>query len=406
MALLRGKRVAALASPTAIRFMYSACEPDAFSDAKRSPSSRKHERLHAVISDEHGAFGRTPVTPMTPAPYTIGVDLGGTNLRVAAYSKDSGLLEQIQLPTRLPDGRDAVVRDMSGAIERLIETNSRAALAGIGVGSPGPIELPEGRLRSLPNLPGWDGFELRATIERMLGMPVIVENDANLAALAECLLGKGKSLGVDSLCMLTLGTGVGNGIILGGKVWDGMNGMAGEAGHATVWPDGHICGCGNHGCLEQYASATAVCRMAREAIAGGNAPGLANLQKKNGEFSARTLAEAARAGDRDAQKIFDMVGRSLGIGLGALINTLNLPLYVVGGGLAQAWDLFAPKMFEELRLRSYVYRFTDGEVDAHGHRSAKTHVEPAALGAESGILGACLLPFVARDDSKVRRARD
>jgi glucokinase len=358
------------------------------------------------MSDEDGASRGARVTPMTPAPYTIGVDLGGTNLRVAAYSKNSGMLEQIQLPTRLPDGRDAVVRDMSAAIERLIEKNSRAALAGIGVGSPGPIELPEGRLRSLPNLPGWDGFELRATVERMLGIPVIVENDANLAALAECLLGKGKSLGTDSLCMLTLGTGVGNGIILGGRVWDGMNGMAGEAGHATIWPDGHPCGCGSHGCLEQYASATAVCRMAREAIAGGNAPALANLQKKHGEFSARQLAEAARAGDRDAQKIFDLVGRSLGIGLGALINTLNLPLYVVGGGVAQAWDLFAPKLFEELQHRSYVYRLTDGEIDAHGHRSAKTHVEPAALGAESGILGACLLPFVARDDSKTQPAQD
>jgi glucokinase len=330
---------------------------------------------------------------MTPAPYTIGVDLGGTNLRVAAYSKTSGVLEQIQLPTRLQAGRDAVVRDMCGAIQQLIDKHSRAALIGIGVGSPGPIELPEGRLRKLPNLPGWEGLELRTAIQAILGMPVIVENDANLAALAECLLGKGRSLGVDSLCMLTLGTGVGNGIILNGKVFDGMNGMAGEAGHATIWPDGHTCGCGSNGCLEQYASATAVCRLAREAIAKGDAPGLAVLQNKNPEFTARDLAELARAGDASAQKVYDLVGRSLGIGLAALINTLNLPLYVVGGGVAQAWDLFSAKMFEELRHRSYVYRFTDGTLDAQGHRSAKTYVEPAELGAESGILGACLLPF-------------
>jgi len=394
-----------LALRTAIRFMYSACEPGLFCDAKPGSSSRNLQQLHAVSSDELGAFRGARVTTMTSVPYTIGVDLGGTNLRVAAYSKNSGMLEQIQLRTRLPDGRDAVVRDMCGAIERLIEKNSPGVPAGIGIGSPGPIELPEGRLRHLPNLPGWDGFELRATVERILGMPVIVENDANLAALAECLLGKGKSLGTDSLCMLTLGTGVGNGIILGGKVWDGMNGMAGEAGHATIWPDGHICGCGSHGCLEQYASATAVRRMAREAIAGGEAPGLAALQKKHAEFTARELAETARAGDPDAQKTFEMVGRSLGIGLGALINTLNLPLYVVGGGVAQAWDLFAPKMFEELRHRSYVYRLTDGQVDAHGHRSAKTHVEPAELGAESGILGACLLPFVVCGDSKTQQAQ-
>lgn len=331
---------------------------------------------------------------MTLAPYTIGVDLGGTNLRIAAYNKTSGVLEQIQLPTRLRDGRDAVVRDMCAAIVQLIQKYSRSTLAGIGVGSPGPIELPAGRLRDLPNLPGWGGLELRTTLEEALGMAVIVENDANLAALAECLLGKGKSMGIDSLCMLTLGTGVGNGIILGGKIWDGMNGMAGEAGHATIWPDGHVCGCGSNGCLEQYASATAVRRLADEAIAAWGAPGIDNLRERSAAFNSRDLADLARSGDPDAQKIFDLVGRSLGIGLGALINTLNLPLYVVGGGVAQAWDLFAPKMSAELKHRSYVYRFTDGEIDAHGHRSAKTYVEPAELGAESGILGACLLPFV------------
>jgi glucokinase len=330
---------------------------------------------------------------MTPAPYTIGVDLGGTNLRIAAYSKASGILEQIQLPTRLRAGRDAVIRDMAGAIRQLVDKHSQGALAGIGVGSPGPIELPEGRLRNLPNLPGWEGLELRTAIQDILGIPVIVENDANLAALAECLLGKGKSLGVDSLCMLTLGTGVGNGIILHGKVFDGMNGMAGEAGHATVWPDGHVCGCGSHGCLEQYASATAVVRLAHEAIARGGAPGIVALQQENPEFTARDLADLARAGDGGAQQVYDLVGRSLGLGLAALVNTLNLPLYVVGGGVAQAWDRFSAKMFEELRHRSYVYRFTDGQVDAQGHRNAKTCVEPAELGTESGILGACLLPF-------------
>jgi glucokinase len=330
---------------------------------------------------------------MKPAPYTIGVDLGGTNLRIAAYSETSGILDQIHLPTRLQAGRDAVVRDMCAAIQQLIDRHSRAALAGIGVGSPGPIELPEGRLRNLPNLPGWEGLELRAAIQNILGLSVIVENDANLAALAECLLGRGKSLGINSLCMLTLGTGVGNGIILDGRVFDGMNGMAGEAGHATIWPDGHVCGCGSHGCLEQYASATAVRRLAQEAIARGNAPGLSALQEKHPSFTSLELAELARAGDPDAQKVFDLVGRSLGLSLAALVNTLNLPLYVIGGGVAQAWDLFSPKMFEELHHRSYIYRFTDGSVDAQGHRNAKTYVEQAELGAESGILGACLLPF-------------
>jgi glucokinase len=139
--------------------------------------------------------------------------------------------------------------------------------------------------------------------------------------------------------------------------------------------------------------------MADEAIAKGKAPGLLALKKMDPAFTSRDLADLARAGDTAASQIFEMVGRSLGIGLAALVNTLNLPLYVVGGGVAQAWDLFAPKLFEELQHRSYVYRLTDGQLDAFGHRSAKTHIERAELGADSGILGACLLPFTVPQDN-------
>jgi len=321
---------------------------------------------------------------MSSARFSIGVDLGGTNLRVAAYTQEAGLLETILLPTGLGEGREAVASDMCGGIVRLRDRYSaQFTLAGIGVGSPGPLELPAGRLRQPPNLPGWDGFELRATLERALGRAVAVENDANLAALAECVLGKGKERGVDSLCMLTLGTGVGGGIILRGEIWDGMNGMAGEAGHLNIWTDGAACGCGGRGCLEAYASATAVRRMADERIAGGNAPGLAALQQRNSAFSAEEVAELARARDVEACAIYEMVGRSLGIGLASLVNMLNLPLYVLGGGVASAWELFAPAMFTELQSRSYVYRLS------------KPEISRAELGVEAGLLGACLLPFYA-----------
>jgi glucokinase len=326
--------------------------------------------------------------------YSIGVDLGGTNLRIAAYSHQAGLFDHVSMPTRLDAGRDAVVSDICQAIRHLLDRYSpNKSLAGIGIGSPGPIELPEGRLGHLPNFPGWDGFELRAAVGRTLGKPVIVEHDANLAALAECKLGKGKGLGLDSLCMLTLGTGVGGGIVVSGGIWDGMNGMAGEAGHITIWPDGHACGCGSHGCLEQYASAPAIRRMVKEAIAERGAPGLAAMEKVHPNFSSEDVFEIATAGDPDAMRIFEIVGRALGIGVGTLINTLNLPLYVLGGGLAKAWDLFSPSLFAELHHRSYVYRLTGGQVDEHGHKAATTHVEPAALGSDAGILGACLLPF-------------
>jgi glucokinase len=328
--------------------------------------------------------------------YTIGVDLGGTNLRIAAYTRDTGLLETILLPTRLAVGRDAVVDDLCGAVCDLQKRfSTQRELFGIGVGTPGPLELPAGRLHNPPNLPGWDGFDLRCELEKRLRRGVMVESDANLAALAECFLGRGLTMGVDSLCMLTLGTGVGNGIILGGKIFDGAAGMAGEAGHATIYPDGLKCPCGNHGCLEMYASATAVVRAANMRIEAGTAPLLAGQK-----WSARTLAEAAFDGNADARQIFTDAGRALGIGLAALVNTLQLPLYVVGGGLVQAWELLKPAIFEELHHRSYVYRLTEpgSPVATHNPKGA-THVLPAELGPDAGLLGACMLPFTANGRS-------
>jgi glucokinase len=332
---------------------------------------------------------------MTADFFSIGVDFGGTNLRIGAYSPAAGLLDTTQLPTRLQAGRDAVVADMCAGILKLRERwSAKYSLKGIGIGSAGPLELPEGRLRNPPNLPGFDGLELRAEVERAVGVPVVVENDANVAALAECILGKGKKLGIDSLCMLTLGTGVGGGIILHGKIWDGMNGMAGEVGHININSDGPECGCGSRGCLEPLASATGVRRRAKELIDEGASPGLAALGKKCADFTPREISELALAGDSGAKRIFEEVGRALGIGLAALINTLNLPLYIVGGGLANSWDLISPALFEELRYRSYVYRMTDpAQPAAAGSSAAKTYVERPELGNEAGLLGACILPF-------------
>ena len=311
--------------------------------------------------------------------FSIGVDLGGTNLRIAAYSRQAGIVDSVLLPTRLSLGRDQVVQDMCGAIRTLTERN-RGTLVGLGIGSPGPLELPAGILRNPPNLPGWDGFHLRAAIESELGRTVALESDANLAALAEWKLGAGLKYGVDSLCVLTLGTGVGSGLILNGAVWSGFNGMGGEAGHIIVKEAGAPCGCGGYGCLEQYASATAVVRLAREHM-GESAPD-----------SAHELSLLARNGNRRAQEVFDGVGSSLAIALTALINTLNLPLYLLGGGVSEGWDQLAPTMFQQLHTRSYVYRLTEPAVIAPEQLEAKkTYVLRAELGSAAGLLGACLL---------------
>jgi len=326
---------------------------------------------------------------------TIGVDLGGTNLRVAAYTQEIGILKSVTLPTRLEAGPLAVVDDMCGAISDLLQESSNGReFVGIGVGSPGPLELPAGRLHHPPNLPGWDGFHLLGEMEKRLSLPITLESDANAAVLAEYTLGQGKSLGVDSLCMLTLGTGVGNGIILDGVLWHGATGMGGEAGHMTINPDGPLCGCGNTGCLEVCASATALANAAERLINAGKAPGLALLKAEGMSLTAFDIAEAARCGDPDAQGIFAETGRSLGICLAGLINILNLPLYVVGGGVANSWDLLSPTLFEELERRSYVYALTaPGRPASSGMLCGGTQVLPAKLGAEAGLLGACILPL-------------
>lgn len=318
--------------------------------------------------------------------FSIGIDLGGTNLRIAAFTTDWEKLGAITLPTRVQAGPGAVLDDMCVAVRQLVdECRGRGNLAGVGLGSPGPLELPSGRLLAPPNLPGFESLELKTELEQRLQVPIIVECDANAAALAECHAGAGRKSGCQSLCMLTLGTGVGSGIILNGRVWHGFAGMAGEAGHVPVYYDGLLCGCGTRGCLEQYASATAIARAGHE---------MAHTRTQNGSgtITARSIAEAALAGDEDSQAIYDKVGEALGIGLASLVSMLNVPLYVIGGGVAAAWGLFAPAMFAELDRGSYIYRLTR-PADSAVHEAGKTNVFPAELGPDSGLLGAAMLPF-------------
>ncbi len=315
--------------------------------------------------------------------YTIGVDLGGTNLRVAAVDEHGQEMARITLGTQLSLGRDHVIDDMCGSIQQLAQKHSASKLLGIGIGVPGIIDTQAGTVRAAANLPGWAGFPVRAEIERRLHTQVILENDAKVATLGEKWLGAGQA--VDDMAMLTLGTGVGGGLILGGKIWYGLNGMAGEFGHFTVEPEGHPCGCGNRGCLEQYASATAVARMAREAAASG-AAGLSQIT----DLSSKAVYDLAMQADPDAKQIFHRMGRALGIVLADMVNGLNLPMYVIGGGAVSAWDAFAPTMFEELKMRSVVYAVTYQE----GSRPAghTTIITRATLGSDAGLLGAARLP--------------
>lgn len=323
--------------------------------------------------------------------YSIGVDLGGTNLRIAAVDSKGKLLEKLTLGTEVKRGRDYVIGEMCASIEALrTKFRGTGELAGMGIGVPGFIDMDAGIVMDSPNLPDWTRFPVRELIESRLGTKVILENDANAAAMGEKWLGAGRDY--EHMIMYTLGTGVGGGIILNGQIWHGMNGMAAELGHFTVYADGHPCGCGNTGCLEQYASATAVVRMAREAIARGEATELERSSKDDVEFSSRAIYQMAIQGDAAAQKVYEKVGHALAIGIGAMVNALNFPIYVIGGGVSSAWDAFAPSMFAEMKWRSSIYGLTSPEYT--GREQKHTIVTRALLGSDAGLYGAARLPML------------
>jgi glucokinase len=305
------------------------------------------------------------------ANYTIGVDLGGTNLRAAAVDRSGQMLDKISGATDYAEGREAVLADLATSIETLIRRHGNANLSGIGVGVPGFIRIQEGYVTGSNNLPYLENFPVRDEISRRVGAMVVLENDANAAALGEQWIGAGR--GVDDLVLLTLGTGVGGGIISGGRIVHGHAGMAGEIGHTTVYPDGNPCGCGNRGCLEKHASATAVVSMARlmQLGEGLTSKQVYDLALSDGEPAAK------------AREIWRVVGESLGIALATLINTFNFPLYLLSGGMIGAWELFAPQMLSTVERRSFTFRATKGE----------TRIAMAALGNEAGLYGAAYLPW-------------
>ncbi|HEV3333673.1 MAG TPA: ROK family protein [Bryobacteraceae bacterium] len=304
--------------------------------------------------------------------YAIGLDLGGTNHRAAAINHSGQILEKIAGSVHFSQGREAVMADMVDAIEQLRQVHGAEGLAGIGIGVPGFIQLKEGVIRNSNNLPFLENFPIRDEIERRLNTFVILENDANAAALGEKWMGAGRD--VDDLVLLTLGTGIGGGIISGGRIIRGSQGMAGELGHIPLIANGNPCGCGSQGCVEKHSSASAVTAMAR-------------LLQLGESLSAKEVYDLAQHDDAQgvkAREIFRVMGETLGMVLAALVNTFNFPLYLLSGGVLPAWDLFAPPMMRMLELRSATYRLT----------KETTRVEKATLGNEAGLYGAAYLPWV------------
>ena len=313
--------------------------------------------------------------------YVVGVDIGGTNLVVGAMPTDgSRELGVHSLPTRALLGGEAVVQRICDMIEQTIadviqETGAtRADIAGVGIGSPGPLDRENGIVIITPNL-GWKDFPLRDMVSDRVQLPATLDNDANCATLGEWWLGAAK--GGRNVVGFTLGTGIGGGLILEGRLYHGVSDVAGEIGHTTIEANGRRCGCGNYGCLEAYASGPAIAMRAREALAGGEPSLLPSLV--DGDLSKLTAAmvyNAAAQGDQIASEVVKDTARFLGIGVANVLNVFNPDVVVLAGGVAQAGDsLFVP-LRAEVRRRAF-----KPAVDA-------CRIVPGELGGSAGMVGA------------------
>lgn len=307
---------------------------------------------------------------------SIGVDLGGTNMRFGLVSAAGEIIERSRTATKAEEGVDAVLGRIVDGIMKMRDkaVSSGHGISGAGIGVPGIISMPEGVVRVSPNLTGWTDVPLKARLEDATGLTVAVENDANAYGLGEFLHGAGK--GASSMVCFTLGTGVGGGVILNGDVWRGADGMGGEVGHITVFPAGRKCNCGNRGCVERYASATAVVERTVEAIEKGEPSTLSGPYGDDpANVTALSVKLAAEAGDRLARRMYTDAGKALGIVAADLINLLNIDRIVVGGGMAGAWGLLEGPMRAEVKKRAFAIP------------AARCGIFPGTLGDDAAIIG-------------------
>lgn len=312
----------------------------------------------------------------------IGVDLGGTNIVCAAVTPQARIIEKHKRLTEVPKGVERVVANIKECIREVLrKTNlSLGQISGIGIGSPGPLNTRTGVVISPANLHGWHNVPLRKMLEDEFNVLVVLDNDANAAAYGEKWAGAGK--GVDNLVVFTLGTGVGGGIILDGKLLRGPDDTAGEVGHCTIDYNGYQCKCGNRGCLETYVSATGIVRRTIEAIRQGRETVINSMVEGDlSRLTSKIVHEALEQGDALACEIFEETGRLLGVGISNIVNTLNPEMIIISGGVIQAGEhLFRPTR-EEVHRRAF-------EEPA---RTAK--IVPAQLGGEAGVIGAAGILF-------------
>lgn len=309
-----------------------------------------------------------------PSAPVAGIDLGGTKIRIGVVGPDGQLIRAETRPTAAASGPEDIIRRMAGFVRELAGPDDIAA---VGLGAPGPINVRTGVVSFMPNLPGWEDYPLRDRLRGELGLPIALGNDGSVAALAEHRYGA--ALGTQEMVYLSLGTGIGGGIVTGGRLVDGATGGAGELGHMVLDPLGPPCACGNRGCLEAFASGGGIARQARARLAGGAQSTLALLSRDDGQITMQDVTAAARANDRFALELLADASVALGWGIVSLAHLLNPELFVFGGGLLAVQDL----------LIDPAMAFAEEHMFAQQRRDAGFAM--AVLAENAGVLGAAAI---------------
>lgn len=305
--------------------------------------------------------------------YCFGIDVGGTTVKCGLFSVKGDILDKWEIPTRTENNGVNILPDVAAAIDAKIQEKgiARDTIAGVGVGIPGPVNE-DGAVICAVNL-HWGYVELEKELEKLTGLTVKAGNDANVAALGE--MWKGGGAGYHNVVMVTLGTGVGGGIIVNGKIVTGTHGAGGEIGHVHVEDDEHeSCNCGNQGCLEQYASATGIVRLANRMLAANDKPSVL----RNEEVTAKSVFDAVKAGDELAMEVAEKFGKYLGTALAVVAGVVDPEVYVIGGGVSKAGKIILD--YIEKYYKKYVFQ---------GSRDCAFAL--AELGNDAGICGAAKL---------------
>lgn len=309
--------------------------------------------------------------------YVIGIDLGGTNLKAGIVDTNGKILHRLSIKTNSHADSQVISGQILSLINEIIQSArlKESDIIGIGLGSPGLVDKKGETILFSPNLPHWRNVPVKRIVAERFSMPCVLENDANAAAWGEKWAGAGKE--VSSMVMLTLGTGIGGGIVINNKLWRGANNVAAEIGHMVIRMDGPQCSCGNRGCVEVYASATGMVRRFKELLRSGASSSL----KISDEITAKMINEAALQGDRASLDIIEETGRYLGIALINIMHVLNPEMIVLAGGMIGAGELLMNPIRQITQQRAFEASYRD------------TKIVFSQLGNDAGIIGAagCLL---------------